>query len=260
MRSDRGNAIPTVVAADDSLPPAATTSTYETPCPPERTAAGQDGLFHPVAAESMGEAVMEIRRRSGLTWEVLSDLFNVSRRSVHHWANGKPVAAARERILRKMLAAIRHIDQGNQADTRAVLLAINPSKGASTFDLSRTAVSTKPWAKPGATKRPSIIAFPFRVRLKMRDARRSQHFFWRHCRIRPKFERRPALPEQFAPPTRADRPRRQGNGRKALHPPIRQVAPRGRATPLGPGHDRGDQMTERAIIRAGQRQRNAAPA
>ena len=88
-----------------------------------------------MSAESTAEAIMEIRRRSGLTWEELGELFDVSRRSVHHWANGKPAAAGHERTVHKMLAAIRHLDQDNQAGTRALLLTIDPSKRASTFEL-----------------------------------------------------------------------------------------------------------------------------
>ena len=62
----------------------------------ERTAAGPIGQIEHAPAESTAEAVMEIRRRSGLTWEELGDLFDVSRRSVHHWANGKSVTASHD--------------------------------------------------------------------------------------------------------------------------------------------------------------------
>ena len=81
---------------------------------------------------------MEIRRRSGLTWQELAELFEVSRRSVHHWANGNPVSAGRERIIRRMLAAIRHLDRGSQVDTRALLLAVDQATGVSTLDLLKT--------------------------------------------------------------------------------------------------------------------------
>src|SRR5262245_15054918 len=36
---------------------------------------------------STGSAVMEIRRLSGLTWEQLSALMGVARRSLHFWAS-----------------------------------------------------------------------------------------------------------------------------------------------------------------------------
>ena len=63
------------------------------------------------------------------------DLFDVSRRSVHHWANGKPVTASHDRTIRRMLAAIRHLDRGSQNDTRALLRAVDPATGVSTLDL-----------------------------------------------------------------------------------------------------------------------------
>ena len=134
-RRDQRRSIPTVVMFTNFLPAPATANTHEWPRPVERTAAGPDGQLNPAAAESTGEAIMEVRRLSGLTWEQLGKLFDVSRRSVHHWANGKPLAADRERTLRRMLAAVRHLDRGSQADTRALLLTIDPSRGASAFDL-----------------------------------------------------------------------------------------------------------------------------
>ena len=101
----------------------------------ERTTTGPAGQIDYVPAETTAEAVMEIRRRSGLTWEELGELFDVSRRSVHHWANGKPVNAKSDRTIRRMLAAIRHLDEGNQTGTRALLLAVDQTMGVSALDL-----------------------------------------------------------------------------------------------------------------------------
>ncbi len=100
-----------------------------------RTAACPAGQIDFTPAESTAEAIMEIRRRSGLTWEELGDLFNVSRRSVHHWANGKPVTADHDRTIRRMLAAVRHVDRGERAGTRATLLAVDRATGVSPLDL-----------------------------------------------------------------------------------------------------------------------------
>lgn len=101
----------------------------------ERTAAGPAGQIEHLLAESTADAILEIRRRSGLTWEELGDLFDVSRRSVHHWANGKPVTASHERMIHRMLAAVRHLDRGDQVGTRALLLTADHAKGVSTLDL-----------------------------------------------------------------------------------------------------------------------------
>ena len=132
-RSNLATTIAAIVVATSPLE-SGTANTYEIPPVIERTAAGPVGQLMPVPPESTGEAVLEIRRRSGLTWEELGDLFDVSRRSVHHWASGKPVSAKSERMIRQMLAAIRGLDQGNQVATRARLLAVNEGIGISVFE------------------------------------------------------------------------------------------------------------------------------
>ena len=83
--------------------------------------------------QSTGEVILEIRRRSGLTWESLSKLFNVSRRTIHHWANGKAPSASHEFDIRKVLEAIRHVDEGSQRATHDRLLTT--AHGSSPFDL-----------------------------------------------------------------------------------------------------------------------------
>ena len=103
-----------------------------------RAVAGPAAQFDYMPAESTAEAIMEVRRRSGLTWQEIAELFEVSRRSVHHWANGNPANARRERTIRRMLAAIRHLDRGSQIDTRALLLAVDQAAGVSILDLLKT--------------------------------------------------------------------------------------------------------------------------
>ncbi len=83
--------------------------------------------------QSTGQAVMEIRRRTGFTWELLSELFNVSRRTIHHWANGRQPSSKRERGIRKTLEAVRHLDEGSQRSTHDRLLST--IDGTSPFDL-----------------------------------------------------------------------------------------------------------------------------
>lgn len=150
----------------------ATASTYDVPRFAERTAAGPAGQIEHVSAESTAEAVLEIRRRSGLTWEELSDLFDVSRRSVHHWASGKAVSARHEQTIRRMLAAIRRLDQGNQAGTRAQLLAVDAATGASALDLLKAGRFDEAMARATGVRPPE----PRRVPLspEAQDARRPQ--------------------------------------------------------------------------------------
>ena len=112
-----------------------TTSAYEQILQIERTAPSPVGQFVFKPTESTGEAILEIRRRSGLKWKELSDLFDVSRRTVHHWANGKPASVSHEQKIRRMLDAIRFLDKGAQSETRALLLSVDYLSGNSTFDL-----------------------------------------------------------------------------------------------------------------------------
>jgi len=150
----------------------ATASTYDVPRFVERTAAGPAGQIDHVAAESTAEAVLEIRRRSGLTWEEMSDLFDVSRRSVHHWASGKAVSARHEQAIRRMLAAIRRLDQGNQAGTRAQLLAVDAATGVSSLDLFKAGRFDEAMGRATGVRPPE----PRRVPLssEAQDARRPQ--------------------------------------------------------------------------------------
>jgi hypothetical protein len=112
----------------------ATASTYQSYWPFERTAAGPTGQVDFASAQTTADAVLEIRRRSRLTWEELGDLFDVSRRSVHHWASGKVVSAKHEQVVRQLLIAIRHLDRGSAAETRALLLTPD-ALGVSVIDL-----------------------------------------------------------------------------------------------------------------------------
>lgn len=79
-------------------------------------------------------AISELRRRSGLTWEQLARLFGVARRSVHFWASGKPMNAANEQRLGRLLAVVRYIDRGSARATRAAIVTASPD-GVIPFDL-----------------------------------------------------------------------------------------------------------------------------
>lgn len=75
--------------------------------------------------DDAGGAIAELRRLSGLTWEQLARLFGVSRRSLHFWASGKPLTAANEERLNRMLATLRRVDRGSATANRTLLLAAN---------------------------------------------------------------------------------------------------------------------------------------
>ena len=69
-------------------------------------------------------AIAELRRVSGLTWEQMGRLFDVSRRSVHFWASGKPMNAANEQHLLQVLDVVRQADRGDARSNRAALFEV----------------------------------------------------------------------------------------------------------------------------------------
>lgn len=69
------------------------------------------------------EAIFELKRLSGLTWEELSTLLSVTRRSLHLWANGGSINSLNERHVRDLLVTIRELDRGTARENRALLLA-----------------------------------------------------------------------------------------------------------------------------------------
>lgn len=107
---------------------------------PESTGSGfgQEPAEHepqvnPGPAEVTRRAIAELRRISGLTWEQLGQLFDVSRRSVHFWASGKPLNAANEARVLRVLDIVRQADRGDGRRTRAALF--QGEEGNTPFDL-----------------------------------------------------------------------------------------------------------------------------
>lgn len=86
------------------------------------------------AAEPAGAGIGELRRLSGFTWDQLARLFNVSRRSLHFWASGKPMAPSNEEHLQRLLAVVRKVDRGSASANRALLLGVRED-GSLPFDL-----------------------------------------------------------------------------------------------------------------------------
>jgi DNA-binding transcriptional regulator YiaG len=70
------------------------------------------------------QAVNELRKLSGLTWEQLACLFDVSRRSVHFWSSGQPLAVAHEKKLNRILDAVQYISLGSASLNRSLLMGI----------------------------------------------------------------------------------------------------------------------------------------
>jgi DNA-binding transcriptional regulator YiaG len=86
------------------------------------------------SAQPAGAAIGELRRLSGLTWDQLARMFNVSRRSLHFWASGKPMTPSNEEHLHRVLAVLRKIDRGAASANRTALLGVCED-GSLPFDL-----------------------------------------------------------------------------------------------------------------------------
>ena len=139
----------------------ATASSFELPAIADQTLANPSGRLPPAPAESgasAAEAIHTIRRLSGLTWDELADLFAVSRRSLHHWANGRSVSAEHDRRLRQVLAMLRDIDRGEATRNRDALLAVT-ADGRLIVDLLKEGryEEARALARPGSGRtRPSL--------------------------------------------------------------------------------------------------------
>jgi len=101
----------------------------------ERTTSGLP-LSFPLAnsADANRSTLNELRRLSGLTWEQLAKLFNVSRRSLHFWASGQPLSRFNEENLHRLLGTIRYINRGSASLNRNLLLSPGQD-GRLLFDL-----------------------------------------------------------------------------------------------------------------------------
>jgi hypothetical protein len=88
--------------------------------------------------QDLAPAIREVRDSVGLTWEQLALLFGVSRRAVHHWANGSKMTgkhAQRLGELRRAFAAL----PGTDPESRRAALFTPANDGYSTFDRLRAA-------------------------------------------------------------------------------------------------------------------------
>jgi hypothetical protein len=99
--------------------------------PYEHTGVGR-AVFKPHAAPAIAsappgfrarDAIFELKRLTGLTWEELAMLLSVTRRSLHLWANGSPINTLNERHMRDLLVTVRELDRGTARENRALLLA-----------------------------------------------------------------------------------------------------------------------------------------
>ncbi len=80
------------------------------------------------------DALEELRRRTGFSWEQVARVLDVSPRTPFLWSRGSPINRANEERLQRLLAVIRRADRGNPDATRIALIGAN-SEGLVPFDL-----------------------------------------------------------------------------------------------------------------------------
>lgn len=105
---------------------------------PARTVA--DARAEPSRPAGLRTAADDIRwlhASSGLTWEQLGRAFGVSRRAVHHWANGGRLNAANAEILAYLVALVGSLP-AHTADHRRALLLAPTDQGPSVIDRLRS--------------------------------------------------------------------------------------------------------------------------
>lgn len=91
---------------------------------------------------SMSALLASIHNESGLTWDQIARLFNVSRRSVHLWMAGGRMSAANEERLVALATQIASID--GDPDARRHHLLTSTDAGLSFFDTVRREAASGP--------------------------------------------------------------------------------------------------------------------
>ena len=147
----------------------ATASTYQIHIPSERTSSGPARPVFEAPTETAASAMMEIRRRAGLTWDEMANLFGVTRRSVHHWANGNAVNSKNEQAIRQTLAIVRRLDRGASGDTKALLFTAG-ADSLTVIDLLRDGRFQEAFARTPSRVTTETSRVP--LSKKARDARR----------------------------------------------------------------------------------------
>ena len=148
------NIVCTIALFSNMLAHPATATSYEQPILPKVTVASPQSRIVTRVPEQMGSsgnAILEVRRLSGLTWDELAKVFGVTRRTLHHWANGKPLMSQNEQHLHRVLGVIRHIDRGQASHNRRLLFAVGPD-GQMNLDLLKTEHFDEMIARIGAGK------------------------------------------------------------------------------------------------------------
>jgi len=94
-----------------SIVAGASNPTFASSVNPELLGSGASRVVLLARKEDVGvsitDALAEIKRRAGLTWQNLADIFGVSRKSVHNWVNGEPVKVVHAGLVEGLLERVR---------------------------------------------------------------------------------------------------------------------------------------------------------
>lgn len=114
----------------------------------DQTSAGGSGIpaeTHQSPTEApnidsdLSAAVRDLRTMTGLTWDQLGKLFGVTRRAIHHWANGNRMTAHHVEILGELTRFVQDLPC-DASERRSYLLAPR-TNGYSIYDQLRARYS-----------------------------------------------------------------------------------------------------------------------
>lgn len=127
VRVPLGAEVPVVtLLAAASLVAGATGPTFAATVPSERLDGGGSRLVMAVREQelkfSLAEAMAELKRAGGLTWDQLGRVFNVTRRTVHTWAKDGPIGAGHLEKVQALLARVRSLAGYRPFEVRSFVL------------------------------------------------------------------------------------------------------------------------------------------
>lgn len=99
-----------------------------------------DALFESAGpeVESIADRVVALHSKSGLTWDQLAKLFNVSRRAVHNWASGARLNSANAELLMRVSEVIMSGSVANDPEATRHWLLTSRDGGRSLYDELRS--------------------------------------------------------------------------------------------------------------------------
>lgn len=81
-------------------------------------------LVVPTTSKTTADVILELRTMTSFTWEQISKLFGVSRRTVHLWAAGGKMAARNQEQLADLVQQVNAIRSAAPGDHHMQLLAL----------------------------------------------------------------------------------------------------------------------------------------